>query len=144
MKKKNLETIISDTRLGINIEFKEGTVVNFLLKMLLCPGVIFIIDALSPAINYTSTWHIILTGVFIGIVGYMMDAMLLVNIGAEASTVIDTIAAAIVVYFSQFFAFGSSINFLGALSAGSLLGLSEYLTHRLILGDVHMEKRRNY
>lgn len=115
---------------------------NFLLKMLLCPGIIFIADALSPAINYSSSWHVIITGVFVGVIGYVMDSVLLINVGSEMSAIMDTVAATIVVYLSQFFFTGTVITLLGALLGGVLLGLSEYLTHRLILGDGYRERRR--
>jgi hypothetical protein len=118
-------------------------VVNFLLKMFLYPGILFTIDALSPAINYSGVWYTLLTGMLIGATGYMMDMVLLVCIGAEASSVIETVAAVVIVYFSQFFVSGESTNFFGALLAGILLGLSGYLTRRLILGDGYREKKGN-
>ena len=114
---------------------------NLFLKILLCPGVIFLADVISPAVNYSSGWHIISTGLFMAILGYMMDALLLMNIGSEVEAVIDTTAAVIVVYLSQVFSGETVVTFFGALLGGGLLGLSEYITHRLILGDGYREKR---
>lgn len=115
---------------------------NFFLKLLLCPGTIFIADTLSPAVNFTFAWYIILTGVIIGFLEYMADIMLLRKMGSGVSSLLDGVVAAIVVYFSQFFMPGTSIALLGALFTAVLIGIGEYITHRLILGDDYERSRQ--
>ncbi len=114
--------------------------VNLLLKLLLCPGAVFLADALSPVIGYSSSWHIIYIGFFIGIVGYMLDALLLKRTGSGVSAVADIVVAAIVVYFSKYFFTGVYMTVLGALLAGLVVGFGEYLLHRLIVDERHRSK----
>ncbi|MCX7923477.1 MAG: YndM family protein [Clostridia bacterium] len=115
--------------------------ISFLLKLLLLPGVIFLADSLSPAINYATGWQVISVGVFLAIVSYMMDALLLRNVGSGVSAVIDFVTAAVVIYLSQFVLAGAYATFLGTLFAAAFLALSEYLTHRLIVSEKLAEGR---
>lgn len=108
---------------------------TFFLKLFLIPGVVFLSEALSPAIDYTNPWQIIGTGLFIGVITYILDALMLESLGSGRAAVVNGIAGTILVYLSGYFMRGSRVTFLGAVLAGVLIGVSEYLVHRLLLNE---------
>lgn len=113
--------------------------INFFLKLFVCPGALLLADAFSPVINYSSVWQMVFTGIITGTIGYLLDNLILKRAGSGMAALIDGAAGGLVVYWSRFFFRGLYLNGLGALLAGVLIALGEYLTHRLIIGERRLQ-----
>jgi hypothetical protein len=113
--------------------------VNFFLKLFIYPGALLLADAFSPVINYSNVWQMVYTGIFAGTIGYLLDNLILKRAGSGMAALIDGAVGGLVVYYSRFFFRGLYLNALGALLAEVLLALSEYLTHRLIIGERRLQ-----
>lgn len=114
---------------------------NFFLKLLLCPGVVFLADALLPGIDLAGSWQIIYTGIFLGILGALLDLLLLGLVESAFSAVVDGVTGALFLYLLPYVFPFARVTIPGALLGGILLGVGEYLLHRLVLAEERYKRR---
>ena len=106
---------------------------NFITRLIFYPLVVFISDLLSPKINFSQFWQVIVLGIIIAILGYSTDNLLLDRISVLITTWTDTAIFTLVIWASSTIFINSYITFAGALFTGILLGFSEYVEHRSLL-----------
>lgn len=109
------------------------TVLNALSRFVLCPLLVALGDAIFPvSVIYANQGQWVITGAILAALGIAMDMTLLDRLGHVGAYAADTLAATLVIWFSQRFLPGAAITFGGALGTGLLLGLSEVAMHRWV------------
>lgn len=105
---------------------------NLLVKLAVCPLVIYIADVLSPQINFSSIWQILAIGWVVAVVSNVGDRLLLEKISILTLTWLDVAIFSLIIWLSSLVYTNSYISFSGSLFAGILLGFEEYLNHKYI------------
>lgn len=105
----------------------------FLIKLVVCPLGVFLADLMLQDVVFPSLASVIATGVVLAIAGQLMEAVMLRPGTLWLSTIADWAAASLIVYLSQFVIAGAFVSVVGALLAGGILALFEYVQHRVIL-----------
>jgi len=106
---------------------------NLIVKIVACPLLLYIADAMFPQVDYATIGQIIGVGLVIAGIAYFLDGLLLrqAKVDSMSSAVADLAAVTAVVWLSQFVLPGVRITFIGALLTGVLLGLAEYALHKV-------------
>ena len=84
----------------------------FFIKLLICPTAVLLVDILSTEVDYRAIYQAVLVGLFLAVLGRVMEGITLKRRTAWISTVIDFIAAAVVLYFSPLLFPGSRVTLL--------------------------------
>jgi hypothetical protein len=117
---------------------------ELLLKLLVCPIVVLLVDILSGDVDYQAVYQPLAVGLFIAVAGRFMEYFSLkaktLVISVWISSVIDFVIAFAVVYFSQYLYLGSRITFFGALVTALMIAVTEYFQHVIFLSRSLREK----
>jgi hypothetical protein len=108
---------------------------NLLVKLVVCPFVVYIADVLSPQINFALMWQILAIGWILAIISNIGDRLLLEKISILTLTWLDVIMFSLIIWLSSLFYTNAHITFSGSLFAGIILGFEEYLNHKYILAS---------
>lgn len=100
---------------------------NFLLKLFVCLGTVYLADMLSPQINFYFFGDIILIGVLIGLISYIGDVFFLQRSSNLTLIWFDVIMATAVIWASSWFLETAYITFSGSLFSGILIGFTSYI-----------------
>lgn len=103
--------------------------IGLIMKLIVCPLVVILSDALLDSVNYASIYQAIGVGIVLALLAHTMEVMVLRKGTFWISTAADFIAAFAVVYLSQFVLYGTFITFTGALITALLLTVTEYFQH---------------
>lgn len=106
---------------------------NLLAKLFISPLILYITDILSPQINFSNFWQIIVLGWVMALVSSMGDIILLERISVITVTWLDIAIFSLIIWLSSLFFTNSHILFSGSLFSGIILGFSEYINHKYIL-----------
>ncbi|WHH60054.1 DUF2512 family protein [Petroclostridium sp. X23] len=106
---------------------------GFIMKLIICPIVVIISDALLNSVNYASIYQSIGVGIVLAVFAHMMEVLILREGTFWISTIADFIAALGVVYLSQFVLYGAVVTFAGALITSLLLAITEYFQHVFLI-----------
>lgn len=102
--------------------------VGLLTRLIVCQSVVFLSSAMFAGnVYYTSLYQIIGVGIVLAVAGYIMEVWLLGKINYWLITGMDLIAAAVIVYLSNFVFTGALITSLGALLTAFLLAITELI-----------------
>lgn len=99
------------------------------MKIIICPAVLWISSVLFPQVYYPYWYQIVIVGIVLALAGHMMEVLMLKEGTLWSSTIMDFIAATIIVYFASFFFVGARVTFTGALITAVLLVFTEYFQH---------------
>ncbi|WP_180994260.1 DUF2512 family protein [Bacillus sp. Marseille-P3661] len=113
---------------------------SFLMKLILCPIIIGLCSWLLANINYSYFYQPIVIGAVIAAVGTLMEYMLLTRERIWLSTIMDFIAATLIVYFLTNFYETAAITFGGALTIGIVIAIVEHFTHSYLVRSGQTEK----
>lgn len=105
---------------------------GLILKLISCPLIVYIANSFIPGIRYANLLQIILVGVIIALMGHLMEVLLLRTTTVTISTVLDFLAAFVIVYLSRFFFTTATITFTGAFITALLIALGEYVQHQYL------------
>lgn len=110
------------------------TFLNGLSRFFVCTAVVWFADAFMPTfVAFASFWQVMGVGFTLAALSILMDLTLLPAIASALSAAFwDTIAAAMVLYFSQFFLMNATVTWTGAWITAVLLGLTEIGMHAWI------------
>jgi hypothetical protein len=104
-----------------------------ILKLIVCPLMLYIANFLFDSVIFASLFQIILVGLVLAFASHIMEVMLLRRGTFWISTGMDFIAALAIIYFSQFFIAGVRITLFGAVLTAFLLAVTEYFLHFYLL-----------
>jgi hypothetical protein len=113
---------------------------GLLLKLIVCPVVVILSDALFTEVFYPSLFQSISVGLLLALVGHYMEMWLLKRGTLWMSTLIDLLGAWAIVYFSAYLLPGARITLLGAVFTAILLDVTEYLQHVWLIRSGRTEK----
>jgi hypothetical protein len=113
---------------------------GLLAKLILCPVTILASDMLFGNINYGSVYQDLIVGAIIAVVGHTMELIILRRGTLWISNAMDFIAAAVIVYVSQFYLPGSSVSAFGAILVALLLLITENVQHLYLIRGDRVEK----
>lgn len=106
---------------------------GFLVKLVVCPTTVIISDLIFPQVYYPSIFQAILVGIILAVGAHTMEIMLLKKGTFWISTVMDFLAAAIIIFIVSKLLPGSIVTLIGALLTAFLLSITEYFQHLWIL-----------
>ncbi|MGE4284915.1 MAG: DUF2512 family protein [Clostridia bacterium] len=116
------------------LRMKGGFILTgFIMKLIMCPLIVVIYDALLNNVNYASIYQSIGIGIFLAVLAHMMEVLILREGTFWISTIVDLVAAFGIVYLSQFVLRGAAVTFTGALIISLLLTISEYFQHLFLV-----------
>ncbi|RAL26884.1 DUF2512 family protein [Thermoflavimicrobium daqui] len=113
---------------------------GLLVKLIVCPVVVYISTFLFQDVFYPANYQPIIVGLVLGIVGHLMEVLMLRPGTLWISTFMDFLAATVIIYFSQWFFTGSQITWIGALLTAFFLAVTEYFQHIWLLRNGATEK----
>lgn len=105
----------------------------FLLKLITAPIGVWLGDVMLADIIYPNATAIVITGIFLAVVGYAVEWMALRRGTLWIITALDWGLSAAIVYGSQFVIRGAYVSWTGALLTAGILAVVEYFVHRYIL-----------
>lgn len=113
---------------------------GLIMKIIVCPLIIYISDMVFNDIYYANTYQAIITGLVIAFIGHMMEVLILKKGTLWISTFADLVAAIAVVYLSQFFLPGSRITIAGAAIIAVILAITEHFQHIYLIKEGKTKK----
>lgn len=113
---------------------------GLIIKIIVCPLAIMLSDYLFADVYYPYIYESIITGLVLAVVAHFMEVMILKRGTFWISTIADFVAAAVIVYLSQFFFRGSSITFVGALLTSIIISITEILQHLYLIKSGRTKK----
>ncbi len=106
---------------------------GFIIKLLSCPIILLISDALFNGINYNNVYQPIIVGVVLAVLAHGMEVLLLRKGTFWISNTADLVTAFLIIWISQLFLPGARVTFLGALLPAVLLAVAEYVLHMYLI-----------
>lgn len=103
---------------------------NVISKVIAHPLGLYILAVLLPNINYVSTYEIITTGLVLAAIAYAFDALFIHSISYSTNAIIKAVLIGLIVWLSQFVFVGAYVSGWGAVIAGIVLGIAEYIIIR--------------
>lgn len=107
--------------------------VGLLVKLLVCPIVVFLSALLFRDVYYPSLYQPIFVGLILAIVSHLMDLFMLKRGTFWLTLILDFLIASFLLYISAFFFIGAQITWVGAFLTGFILAITEYFQHGWLL-----------
>jgi hypothetical protein len=111
----------------------ESLLIGLILKILICPAVVYLTDVATIDVNFASANQAVLLGLVLAVAGQVMELVLLKRGTLWFSTLVDFLAFIFIVYVGSWFLPGSYVTFVGALLTASFLAITEYLQHAWLI-----------
>lgn len=109
-------------------------ITNLILKLVLSPIIVIICDLLSPfQINYNAVYEAIIIGLFVGIINYALEWLMLAKGTLWVTTILDFIITLCVVFFGTMLFADAFMTSFGALTITILITILEFFLHSWLL-----------
>ncbi|XEC96648.1 DUF2512 family protein [Paenibacillus tarimensis] len=105
---------------------------GLLVKIIVCPLTVMFAAYIFPNVNYTAFYQPIIVGLILAGAAHMMEVLMLKRGTFWTSTVLDFIAATLIVYIVSLFQ-TATVTFFGAVLTAILLSLTEIVQHRWLI-----------
>ncbi|WP_047983386.1 DUF2512 family protein [Ornithinibacillus californiensis] len=112
---------------------------GLIVKLIVCPLTVFLASVIFPNVNYTVFYQPIIVGFILAISAHMMEVVLLKEGRFWISTIVDFIAAALIVYVVSLFQ-DATVTVLGAILTGILLTITELVQHQWLIRSGRNQK----
>lgn len=106
---------------------------SFIIKLIVCPAVVYLAGILLEQVQFTSLYQPLLIGTLVAIAGTVMEFPSLKAGTVWTSAALDFIAATFVVYLVPLFLAGATVTFTGALITGLALAITEVPQHHFLV-----------
>ncbi|QGH33985.1 hypothetical protein GI584_08095 [Gracilibacillus salitolerans] len=106
---------------------------GLIIKLIVCPITVIIASLIFPNVEYANLWQPIIVGLVLAVLAQMMEVMMLKEDTFVLSTVMDFVAATLIVYFISLFFVNAEVTFMGALFTGVLLAITEIPQHSYLI-----------
>lgn len=101
---------------------------GFLIKLVVCPSVVYLADLLFTQVNFTEPYQPLIVGLVLAIATHAMELALLRPGTVWLSTLVDFAAAAAIVFLGGYL-LDARITVTGALLTAGMLAVTEYFQH---------------
>jgi hypothetical protein len=118
----------------------EPFLIGLILKILICPAVVYFTDLATIDVNFPSTFQAVLLGLVLAVAGQIMELFILKRGTLWMSTLADFFAFVIIVYVGSSFFPGAYVTFVGSLLTASFLTITEYVQHAWLIRTGRTEK----
>jgi hypothetical protein len=118
----------------------EPFLTGLILKILICPAVVYFTDLATIDVNFSSTFQAVLLGLVLAVAGHVMELFILKRGTLWMSTLADLFAFVIIVYVGSSFLPGAYVNFVGSLLTATFLTITEYVQHAWLIRTGKTEK----
>lgn len=109
-------------------------IINLILKLVLSPIIIVLCDLFTPnLINYGTVSQALIIGLFVGIVNFAVEWMMLTSGTLWVTTIMDFILTMCVVFFGSKLYVDAYMTTVGALLITGVITIMEYLLHHWLL-----------
>lgn len=112
---------------------------GFIIKLFVCPLTIFFAELVFPNVNYTAFYQPIIVGLVLAVSAHMMEVLLLKKGTFWISTILDFIAATLIVYFVSLFQV-ATVTFFGSILTAFILTITEIVQHRWLIRSGRTQK----
>ncbi len=112
---------------------------GFIVKLFVCPLTVFFSDLIFPNVDYTAFYQPIIVGLILAVSAHMMEVLLLKRGTFWTSTILDFMAATLIVYFVSLFQV-ATVTFFGAVLTAILLTMTEIVQHRWLINTGKTQK----
>ena len=102
---------------------------GLIMKLIICPLVVYLADVLSNEVNYAALYQPILVGLILAALAHTMEVFFLKKETIWLSTGLDFVAAAAVLYISGLVIPGATVTFIGAIVTALVLTATEIAQH---------------
>jgi len=102
---------------------------GLLIKLLICPAIIFLSDILFKEVYFPSFYGYLFIGMILAATAHLLEVFILKPGTLWRSTLIDFAAAFALVYMLSAILPGVSVSMLGAVNTALLFLFSEYALH---------------
>lgn len=120
---------------------QEGyNMAGLITKIFVCPITVVISAFLFTNVDYAAIYQPIIVGLVLAVAAHMMEVMILRKGTLWMSTVMDFIAATLIVYFVSLLFAGAAVSFLGAVLTAILISITEYFEHQWLIKSGRTEK----
>ncbi|WP_257348752.1 DUF2512 family protein [Pseudalkalibacillus decolorationis] len=106
---------------------------GFLIKLVVCPIIVILAYLIFPNVDYANLWQAIVVGLVLAIGAHLMELFLLKETTMALSTIMDFVAAVIIVYVVSAFFPTAEVTFFGAILTAVLLTLTEIPQHSYLI-----------
>ncbi|SDI38651.1 DUF2512 family protein [Alteribacillus bidgolensis] len=113
---------------------------GLIVKLFVCPITVAIAAFIFPNVNYANLWQPIVVGLILAVSAHMMELFILKKGTFWFSTVLDFIAATILVYVVSLFFATATVTFFGALLTSLLLSITELVQHNWLIKSERTQK----
>lgn len=114
--------------------------VGFIIKLFVCPTVVYLSDFMFRDVYYPALYQPILVGLVLAVAAHIMELFILRRGTFWISNIMDFFAATAIVYFSAFFFTGARITYIGAMLTAFFLAVTEYFQHLWLIRTGKAEK----
>ena len=109
-------------------------ITNLILKLVLSPVIIIICDLFSPyQINYNAVYEAIVIGLFVGIVNFALEWLMLGRGTLYVTTILDFIITMCIVFFGTMLYEDALVSTLGSLIISVIITIMEFFLHTWLL-----------
>ncbi|MGO4889601.1 DUF2512 family protein [Anaerobacillus sp. MEB173] len=115
---------------------------GLIVKIFVCPITVMIAWLIFPNVEYSALYQPIIVGLILAIAAHMMEVVILRKGTFWISTIVDFIAATLIVYFVSLFQV-AQVTFFGAILAAVLLSVTELAQHNWLIKSVRTQKDPN-
>lgn len=103
--------------------------IGLIIKLIVCPIILILSDAILSTLNFASTYQAIIIGVIFAIFAHILEVFFLMPTMIWMNNLLDFIAAIFVIYLSQYFLSGAYITLTGATLASVFINFTELAEH---------------
>lgn len=106
---------------------------GFLIKLIACPGLLFVSSLFFRQIYFPATYQIALIGLALALILHLIELWTLNANNLWMITSIDFVVTTLFIYFSQYLFNQAVVSIDGAILAGILINISEHYQHNWLL-----------
>lgn len=106
---------------------------GLIIKVIVCPLAIFLVDILFTNVNYANVFQIIVVGIVVAVAGHTLEHLFLKKGTFWISNLFDFLESLFIVYLSQQVFRNALITFTGAVVTALVITATEYFEHLYLL-----------
>ncbi|WP_026701485.1 DUF2512 family protein [Salibacterium aidingense] len=114
--------------------------IGLIIKIFICPITVLISSFIFPNVNFENLWQPIIVGLILAVCAHVLEIFILKEGTFWFSSIVDFIAASIIVYVVSLFFTTATVTIFGAFLTGLLLSITELAQHNWLIKSGKTEK----
>lgn len=102
---------------------------NFIMKLIICPIVLLIADRFLTIVDFAFVYQAIVIGVTLAVAGHLLELAILQKNTFWVSNLMDFVSSAVIIYFLAYFFAGTYVTVMGAVLTAAMLTVVEFFVH---------------